>query len=104
MKYRKDIGSLQELIEKANQDSDAASCFVNGEDWEHCDGVIIVVKGIGEAFRAANILANAGMRTAGKPVVDPFGLCPNCNLPLTENFGDGVYCSQYCYSLMGGTT
>ena len=70
MKYRKDRGTLKELIEKANQDSDAASCFVNGEDWEHCDGVVIVVKGRDEAFRAANILANAGMRTPGKPVVD----------------------------------
>lgn len=70
MKYRKDRGTLKELIEKANQDSDAASCFVNGESWEHCDGVVIVVKGREDAFRAANILANAGMLTPGKPVVD----------------------------------
>lgn len=70
MKYKSER-DLREMISRANKDADAASYFVNGESWDDCDGVVIIVKGREDAFRACNILANHGMSTPGKPIPQP---------------------------------
>ena len=67
MKYRSER-NLKDMIHRANLDTDAASCYVNGESWDDCDGVVIIVKGREAAFHACNILAHHGMRTPDKPI------------------------------------
>lgn len=54
--------SIREMIRRANKDPDAASCFVSGSNFEDgCDGMVIIVKGAKNAFKARNLLANHGL-------------------------------------------
>lgn len=68
MKNKKYLPGRDVMIAMAEKDTDAATCFVAGENWETAGGCIIVVKGREEAFKARNLLANAGLLTPWKPV------------------------------------
>ena len=60
--------SLATLIRHANEDSDAASCFVFGTDWEHAQGAIIIIKGRGAAELAVDVLEEHHLLNQFKPV------------------------------------
>jgi hypothetical protein len=60
--------SLRKLCARANADTDPVSIFMLGDKLEEYTGAIIIVKGGANAFKARNILANAGMVDINKPV------------------------------------
>lgn len=62
---------IEALLMMANQDSDAASVAVLGENLDEAQGAIVIIKGRLNVWALRAWLIQNGMLTNGKPVVDP---------------------------------
>jgi hypothetical protein len=68
-RMRNGYRTTQQLLARAELDSDPVSVFVDGSSWEDAERAIFIVKGRDQAQAVYDALADAGLVTRGKAVV-----------------------------------
>jgi hypothetical protein len=67
---RHDIPAIEELIDGANEDSDAVSIYVLGDTLEDNQGAVLIIKGAVAFNLVRNFCVRQELLTPGKPVRD----------------------------------